>query len=87
MSQISITTSATSIVTANTARISLIIENEGDEIVYIGPDSSTTSGSGVALIQGGTYTEDSGGMRMFMGDVWGITTTSTSDIRYWERTR
>ena len=48
-----------------------------------------TTANGTAIEGGGTLTEDSGGTRMYMGDVYGICATNngTVDLRYWERTR
>jgi hypothetical protein len=84
---ITITTTATKIVSANPNRQSLILANVGTGTVYLGPDDTVTKDNGVPLLQDGTFTEDDGGSRMFMGDVWGIVEASTSDLRYWERVR
>lgn len=84
---VTVTVAATLIVAANPQRQSLILVNTGSETLYVGPDSSVTAANGVAIIQNGTLTEDSGGTRMFMGDVYGITNANTTDVRYWERQR
>ena len=84
---VTITTSATKIVTANPNRQSLILANTGTGTVYLGPDNTVTTANGTPLLQDGTLTEDDGGSRMFMGDVWGVVATGTSDLRYWERIR
>lgn len=81
------TTGGILIVAANPQRLSLIITNTGAQTIYIGQDSSITAATGVPLITNGTLTEDSGGTKVYCGPVYGITSTSTSDVRYWERIR
>lgn len=78
---------ATLIVSNNTMRQSIIIVNTSRDTVYLGPDSSVTKDNGIALQQDGSLCEDSGGTRMFMGDIYGVTTGGNADIRYWERLR
>ena len=80
------TGSAALIVAFNHKRKSLIITNEGSSKVYLGSDSSVTSASSISIEPDGKYTEDSGGQRMFLGDIYGISEDATNDIRYWERT-
>ena len=89
---ITVVNAAIRIVQANTNRISLVIVNGGPETSYIGEDSSVVAGSGAnagtKIVSNGTFTEDSGGTRMYMGDVWGISATTTSTaLHYWERNR
>ena len=81
------TSGGTLIVAANPQRLSLIITNTDVQTVYIAQDTSITSATGVPLLTNGTLTEDSGGTKMYCGPIYGITATSTSDVRYWERTR
>ena len=79
--------SAILIVGYNDKRKSLIITNEGSSNVYLGSDSLVTSATGISVEDtNGKYTEDSGGTRMYLGDIYGISADSTNDIRYWEKT-
>ena len=87
MANVTVTNAATKIVGANAQRLSLVIENNGSVTVYLGPDTSVSSSNGVPIISGGSFQEDSGGARMYQGDIYGITASSTSDLRYWERIR
>ncbi len=82
---VNVTIVATKIVGANTDRKSLIIQNASTGNCYIGPDDTVTSTTAVYLVKDGELSEDSGGMRMYMGDIYGIAGTGTCDIRYWER--
>ncbi len=73
------------IVAQNVNRKSIIITNEGSSKVYLGDNSSITSASAISIESSGKYTEDSGGQKMFLGDIYGISEDSTNDVRYWER--
>ena len=84
---VTITTTATKIVSANPNRQSLLLSNTSAGTVYLGADNTVTTANGLPLVQDGTLTEDDGGSRMFMGEVWGIVGAGTSDLRYWERIR
>lgn len=75
----------TLIVGSNPKRLSLIIEVVGANTIYIGQDTSVTTANGIQLVQNAILTEDSGSMRMYCGDYYGITASGSSDIRYWER--
>ena len=88
--RIRVTNSATKIVSANEARQSLILTNASSSgIVFLGPDATITSAHSAALLDSyGSLTEDSGGTRLFQGDIYGITTSSHAAVNvfYWERT-
>ena len=81
-----ITTNATLIADASTARHSIVISNAGSNIVYIGPDSSVTTSNGIPLQPDSIWDADSGGVKLYMGAFYAIVASGTSDIRYWERT-
>lgn len=79
------TANAILVVPCNDKRQSLIITNEGSSKVYLGDNSSVTTSSSISIEADGKYTEDSGGHRMFLGDIYGISEDSTNNVRYWER--
>lgn len=81
------TAGGTLIIAPNPARLGVILTNTGTQTVYIGQDTTVTSANGVPLKQDSTLTEDNGGTKMYCGPIYGITATSTADVRYWERTR
>ena len=89
--KVRVTNVATKILGENSQRQSLILTNGSTSgIVYLGPDSTVASGNaGTVLDALGSLTEDSGGTRMYMSDVWGITTSAhgSADVFVWERTR
>ena len=70
---VSVTTSATLIVSANPRRQSLIISNTDTSVkLYIGPDTSITTSNGIEIPAGSSLTEDNGGSKVYCGDVYGI---------------
>ena len=79
-------TTANLVVSANANRVSLILFNVGASNAFIGSTSALTTANGIMLSTGSNFTEDSGGEKLYQGDVY-IISTSSSDIRYWERTR
>jgi hypothetical protein len=78
---------AVQVVPANTQRLSLIISNNGNYFTYLGPDSSVTSTTGIAVDSGSSYYEDSGGQRTYLGAYYAIAENSTNKVSYWERER
>ena len=84
---VTVTTTATEIVAPNTKRLSLIVFNSGDEVVYIGQDNTVTIANGIPLNLDSSLTEESGGTKMYCGPIYGIVGSGTSDVRYWERIR
>jgi hypothetical protein len=83
---VTVTTSATLIVSPNTDRLNLILTNFGSTVCYIGQDASVTSSNGVHLNQNDVLTEDNTGTKGYCGPIYAITATGSTDIRYWERT-
>lgn len=81
------TAGGTLIIAANPQRIGLIIVNTGTQTVYLGHDTSLTTANGIPLKTDMNLTESAGGEKMYQGPFYGITSTSTSDVRYDERTR
>lgn len=81
---ITITTTATQIVAANEKRQSIVMSNNGTTTIYFGPNTSITTNY-VAIVAGGTFAEDRGGGRMWMGDIYGVVSIATGTIGYWER--
>lgn len=82
---VTIQTSATLIVSANSQRLSLVMTNEGGT-VYYGPDSSIGTRNSPHIVTNGTFGEDSGGHSVYKGDWYGACAAGTSTVYYWERT-
>ena len=81
-----VTDSASVIVAAISARHSVIIANPNAATLYIG-DSNVTTSNGIPLLQYGTWEEDSGGDKLWQGPIYGILSTGSATIPYWERIR
>ena len=89
--RVRVTTAATKILDANSQRQSLILTNASTSgIVFLGSDNTVTSAHAATLLDSyGSLSEDSGGTRMFLGDIYGITTSAHAAVNvfYWEVTR
>lgn len=80
---VTVTNSATLIVAANPGRRNLTIVNHGSVDIFIGPDSSVTASNGIPFYSGSTRDQDKI-PEGYTGAVYGITASSSSDVRYWE---
>lgn len=73
---------------ANTLRHSIVLSNESTTVtVYFGPDSSISSANAPSIAPGGNFCEDSGATNTWKGDIYVVTDSGTSDVRWWERTQ
>jgi len=83
---ISVGTSATEILAANPRRTKLEIQHVGTNPVYLGLDSSVTTGNGRELVADGTpFTDETtSGRECYKGSIQGIVAASTEDVRYME---
>ncbi len=83
---VSVGTSATKILSANTQRQSFIItNNEDDETVYLGPDNTVTTIDGIPIFAKGFMASDKG-FNLYRADIFGIVASGTADVRVWDRT-
>lgn len=80
---IDVTTTATKIVEVNGFRDSVVIQNLGTDSIYIGHDNSVTTTDSIELEANERYTDS--GEYVWRGAIWGIASSGTQDIRYWER--
>ncbi len=81
---VTVTTSATEIVPANTQRRNVTVVNTSlSAIVYIGPDASITTSNAIPLYQNQTRDQDRVA-EGWQGPIYGIVGSGTADVRYWE---
>ena len=74
------------LVAANPNRKSVVISNTSTSTaIYIGPDTSITTANAIQIPASSSFTEDSSGTMMYLGNIYGISGGSI-DVRYWERT-
>ena len=86
--KIAVTTTATLIIPANTRRQELRLVNYSTSPdCFIGMDSSVTAQNGFALMAGSEQDASRSMGSTYLGDIYGITSTGTADIRWWETTR
>jgi len=89
-SAVSVGTSATSLVAENFERIYLTINNQSAVEVFLGDVSNVTTSSGIGLAAGAQLTFKYDGsipQFFFQGQLWGVVTSSTADVRVMELVR
>ena len=83
---VTVTTTATLIIADNTARTEVVLTNTSDDtVVYIGQDSSVTVNNGTPFYENQTRGHTRG-FCSYLGPIWGIVSSGSADIRYWETT-
>jgi hypothetical protein len=82
---VSVGSSPTLIIGANPNRRAIIISNNTNASLYLGPDSSLTTSNGIVVPALG-HIEISADGEVFKGDIYGVVASSTNDVRYWEWT-
>lgn len=77
---VSIGTSAAVIKAAHGSRTSLVVQNaHATNTLYVGSDSSVTTSNGVVVAAGASVTFDD-----YTGDVYGIASGASTDVRYFQ---
>lgn len=79
---VTVATSATAILTAKNERRGMVIYNNGANTVYIGFDTSVTTSNGLPILPQSSF--ELNGDRCWRGSVYGVSTSVTDDVRYWE---
>ena len=80
---VTVSDTATKIVDAQTDRQELTLVNNSENVVYLGQDDSVTTSNGVPLYE--TQTQNRSLTTGFWrGPVYGIVSSGSSDVRYWE---
>lgn len=73
---------STQILLPNNGRRVFVIHNNGSNIIYVGLDSTVLSTSGIGILPQDKWVMN--GAQMWQGSVWGITSSGSSDVRYWD---
>lgn len=79
---VTVQTSATQILAANNGRRGFVIYNNGNNLMYLGFDSSVATTTGLPILPQSSF--ELNGDRCWRGAVYGIAVTSSDDVRYWE---
>jgi len=84
---ISVGTSATSILSANPQRSSFKLKHNGTNAIFLGDNSSVTTSNGYPFSKATLeYKEETvQGRECYKGAIYGIVASSTEDLRYIER--
>lgn len=77
---VTVSSTATLILASNPGRRMFVIYNNGNNIVYVGPDANVTTANGIPILQQSSFTQN--GTRMWMGAWYGITASASSDTRF-----
>ncbi len=71
-------TAAVQLLGANADRTAWIVNNNGDDTIYIGADNSVTVYNGLPVPAGGTFGDND------QGAVWAVSGTAGQDVRFYE---
>lgn len=83
---VTVTNAATLIKAASPLRQNIKVANTSSSVtVYYGPDSSVTASNGIPLYPNQTL-ENETFLPGYKGAIYGITSASTADVRYFEYT-
>lgn len=78
------TAGGTVIIAGNTHRMAIIISNVSTTVtVFIGQDSTLTAANGVPIFPETDRVFDRG-FGLFLGEIRGITSSGSADVRVWE---
>lgn len=80
---VSITATATQIVDTKSFRRGILIVNNSSVTVYLGMDSNVTTVNGLPLLPQDRF-ENAGYLELWRGAMYGIVSTGTADIRFWQ---
>lgn len=81
----SVTTSAQLIAGARSRRDAVLIQNvHASQVLYLGPDSSVVAGSAGTASSGIRVAAGESIIVPTRGDVYGIASGASTDVRYWE---
>lgn len=81
---VTVTSTATLVLAANSWRKGFNIYNNGSVAIYLGFDSGVTSSTGTPVLPQASFTSD--GFSPWKTNVYAITSSSTADTRYLEWT-
>lgn len=85
MPSVTISTSPILIYSGSSSRIDVIVTNDSSVKCYIGPNNSITINNTVFLNQNDVFIDDYSGVKGYRGSLWGVTSSGTATIKWWER--
>ena len=85
MPSVTISTTAVLIYSGSASRIDVILTNDSAVKCYIGPNSSITPNNTIFLNQNDVWIDDYSGLKGYRGTLYGITSSGTATLKWWER--
>jgi hypothetical protein len=82
---VTISTTPVLIYDINPNRIDVVVTNNSSTTCYIGPNNQITAGGTIYLNQNDVWIDDYSGIKGYRGQLWGVTSSGTSTIVWWER--
>ncbi len=73
---------AQQILPSSPGRRVFVVFNNGNSVLYIGPDATVTASNGIPISPQGDYSME--GVRILMGAIYGIAGGASDDVRYLE---
>jgi hypothetical protein len=80
---VTVTTAATLIADVKNYRRGVIIFNGSNQTLFLGMDNKVTIANGMPVLANATFF-NSGYLDLYRGAIYGIVTSSTADIRFWD---
>lgn len=85
MPSVTISTTPVLIYSGSAIRLDVIVTNNSSTTCYIGPNSSITAANTIYLNQNDVFIDDYSGIKGYRGQLWGVTSSGTATIAWWER--
>ena len=85
MPSVTISTTPILIYDINPNRIDAIVTNNSSVACYLGGNNSIVAGRTIYLNQNDVFIDDYSGIKGYRGQLWGVTSSGTATIVWWER--
>lgn len=85
MPSVNISTVPVLIYSGSSNRIDVIVTNNSGVKCYIGPDQNVTPNNSIYLNQDDVFIDDYSGIKGYRGSLWGVTSSGTATLQWWER--
>jgi len=85
MPSVTISTTPILIYDINQYRLDAIVTNNSSVTCYIGPNGTINPSNTIYLNQNDVFVDDYTGIKGYRGQLWGVTSSGTATITWWER--
>jgi len=87
MPSVTISTTPVLIYSGSSSRIDVIVTNNSSVTCYIGQDQNISPINTIYLNQNDVFIDDYSGIKGYRGSLWGVTSSGTATINWWERSQ